>query len=191
MDNKSQEYALGKIAKEIVECRECQLDKIGKAVPGEGNANADIVFVGEAPGKKESETGRPFVGRSGKLLRKLIEDAGLKEEDIYITSPVKYLPTYVTPKLKDIEHGRIHLFEQLKVINPKIVVLLGNTACFAILGERFFISKEHGKTVHRDGINYIITYHPAAPLYMPRLREVIKKDFLKLKELVKNEAERV
>lgn len=191
MDNKSKESSLGRIAKEIEGCKECRLNKIGKAVPGEGNADADIVFIGEAPGKKEAETGRPFVGRSGKLLRKLLEDAGLKEKDVFITSPVKYLPEYVTPSMKDIEHGRIHLFAQLGIINPKIVVLLGNTACLAVLGEKFFISKEHGRIVNKNGINYLITYHPAAPLYSPRLRETIKKDFLKLKELIKHETERI
>src|SRR6185312_4665589 len=93
--------ALEEITKEIERCRVCKKDKIGKAVPGEGNANADIVFLGEAPGKKEAESGRPFIGPAGKVLRGLIKDAGLKDEDVYITSPVKYLPKYVTPTPED------------------------------------------------------------------------------------------
>src|SRR6185436_19798058 len=120
--------ALAKIAKEIENCKICKKDKIGKAVPGEGSANADIVFLGEAPGKKEAETGRPFIGRAGKLLRSMLAEVGLKDADVFITSPVKYLPVYVTPKPEDIEHGRTHLFEQLKIIEPKIVVLMGNVA---------------------------------------------------------------
>lgn len=153
-------------------------------MPGEGNANAEIVFVGEAPGKTEAATGRPFVGRSGKLLRSLIKEAGLKDEEVYITSPVKYLPKYVTPTSADIEHGRKHLFAQLMVIDPKIVVLLGNIASQAILHEKFSISQVHGKIIRREGVAYLITYHPAAPLYNPNLRKEIKKDFRKLKKLI-------
>ena len=80
----NKQAALRKIAREIEHCDECKKDKIGMAVPGEGNPDADIVFIGEAPGKTESTTGRPFVGRSGKLLRTLINEVGLKEENIFI-----------------------------------------------------------------------------------------------------------
>ena len=83
------------IAEEIRICEECRIDRVGVAVVGEGNSDADIVFIGEAPGKTEAEEGRPFIGRSGKLLRSLIVSSGLKEEDVYITSPVKYLPVYL------------------------------------------------------------------------------------------------
>ena len=182
---KQKQKALAKIAQEIEICQECKKDKIGVAVPGEGNANAEIVFIGEAPGKKEAIEGRPFIGRAGKVLRGLISEVGLKDEEVFITSPVKYLPVYITPKLTDIEHGRTHLFEQFKIIQPKIIVLMGNVAAIAVLGEKFFIAKDHGKIVKKEGKTYFISYHPAAQLYAPKLKEVMHLDFLKLKKLIK------
>ena len=174
---------LNKVAKEIASCKICKIGKVGKPVPGEGNVNAGVMFIGEAPGKQEAATGRPFIGRAGKVLRGLIEQAGLKQEDVFITSPVKYLPEYVTPKPSDIEHGRTHLFKQLDIIQPKIVVLLGNVAVQALLHQKMAIAKEHGKIVKRDGITYLITYHPAAPLYSPQVRAFLKKDFKKFSSL--------
>jgi DNA polymerase len=176
---------LERIAKEIAKCRVCRRNKIGKAVPGEGSPNAKIVFIGEAPGKTEAETGRPFVGRAGNILRRLIKEVGLKEEDVYITSAVKYLPTYVTPKPSDIEHGRKHLFEQLEIIKPKVAVLLGNVASQAILGEKLAIAKVHGKIIRKGGVNYFIAYHPAAMLHNPNTKKELEKDFRKLKRMLK------
>src|SRR5258708_9896105 len=118
----NKQQALDTIAREIEDCAVCRDGKSGKAVPGEGNPDADIVFIGEAPGKTEAATGRPFVGRSGQLLRSLIREIGLREEDVYITSPVKYLPDRGTPTLADIRHGQEHFSNQLAVINPKVLV---------------------------------------------------------------------
>ena len=174
---KNKQAELDKIAREIENCIICQEDKVGKAVPGEGNANAEVVFIGEAPGKKEALTGRPFVGPAGKVLRGLIKGIGLKDEDVFITSPVKYLPEYVTPTPNDISHGKTHLFKQLAVIQPKVVVLMGRVATLAMLDTNVAIAKEHGKIIEQDGIRYLITYHPAAPLYDPRVRKEIEKDF--------------
>jgi uracil-DNA glycosylase family 4 len=176
---------LEKIAEEIEACKICKAGKIGRAVPGEGNADADIVFLGEAPGKKEAESGRPFIGPAGKVLRGLIKDAGLKDENVYITSPVKYLPKYVTPTPKDIKHGKKHLQKQLDIIQPKIVVLMGRVAALAMLNKNVSIAKEHGKIIKQDGITYLITYHPAAPLYSPKVREELVKDFKILKKLIR------
>lgn len=181
---KQKQAALDQIANEIERCKICKIKKIGKAVPGEGNADADIVFIGEAPGKNEAATGRPFIGRAGKLLRQLIQDAGLKDADVYITSPVKRLPEYVTPTPEDIEHGRVHLNKQLAVIDPKVVVLLGSTAVQALLHKKVAVAKEHGTIVEQDGRKYLIAYHPAAPLYAPKVKQEIIKDFEKLKTLI-------
>lgn len=177
--------ALDAIAEEIEDCVECKWDKIGKAVPGEGNADADLMFIGEAPGKTEAETGRPFVGRAGKILRALIVKMGYAENNVYITSPVKRLPTYTTPTPEDIAHGRTHLNKQIEVIQPKFIVLLGNVACQAVLGEKIAISKDHGKVIERDGLHYFISYHPAAGLYAPAVRPDLVKDFNTLKKLLK------
>jgi uracil-DNA glycosylase family 4 len=185
MSPKKKEAALEEIAEEIRRCRTCKIDKIGVAVPGEGNSDADIVFLGEAPGKEEARSGRPFIGRSGKLLRSLIKEAGLKEEDIFITSPVKYLPEHVTPTAEEIAHGRKHLLKQLAIIEPKFIVLLGRTAYFAMFSEPCEVGKMHGTTFKRDGMRYMVAYHPAAPLHSPKLRVELYNDFKKLKRLVK------
>lgn len=186
----NKKFELDQIAKEIEKCKICKIGKSGLPVPGEGNPDADIVFIGEAPGKKEAATGRPFIGRSGQLLRALIREAGLKEEDVFITSPVKYLPNGPdgtpggTPKPSDIAHGRIHLMKQFDIIQPKIVVLLGNTAVQGVLQEKIPVKSEHGKIIEKDGLKYLVTLHPAAALRFPPLKLLIKEDFEKLKGLI-------
>ncbi len=178
MDKKSE---LQKISLEIESCKICKTAKSGKAVPGEGNPNAKIMFVGEAPGKTEAKTGRPFVGRSGKLLRQALKDAGLSEEDVYITSPVKYLPDRGTPTISDIEHGKTHLQKQIDIINPNIIILLGNTACVAMLGSKTPILKRHGEIIKKDGRKYLITFHPSAVLRFPnKYKEMFEEDLKKL-----------
>lgn len=175
---------LDEIARNIQECDICKAGKTGKAVPGEGNPDADVMFIGEAPGKTESLTGRPFVGRSGKLLRSLINEAGFDEASVYITSPVKYLPVYVTPKKRDIEHGKVHLNEQIKIIDPEVIVLLGNVASLAVLGEKVMSSKRHGEVVEKNGRNYFITVHPAAALRFTKMKNILLSDFKKLKTVI-------
>jgi DNA polymerase len=177
--------SLDKVTKEIITCPICIKAGKGLLVPGDGNANAKVVFVGEAPGKNEIIAGLPFVGRAGKLLDSLLATIKLDRKDIFITSAVKYLPkNYITPKPKDIEHGRTHLFKQLDIIKPNVIVLLGNIAAQAVLGEKFSIAQEHGTFIKRNNLIYFLSYHPAAPLYSPKLREVITKDFKKLKKYV-------
>lgn len=111
-------------------------------------------------------------------------DADLKAEDVFITSPVKYLPKYVTPTPADVKHGSTHLFKQLDVIRPKIIVLMGRIAALAVLKKNVQIAKEHGKIVEADGRKYLITYHPAAPLYSPKVRAELIKDFKILRTLI-------
>ncbi len=164
---------LDSIAQTIAKCRECKKEKVGLPVPGEGNPDADIVFIGEAPGKQEAATGRPFIGRSGQLLRGLIRQSGLVEEDVFITSPVKYLPKRGTPTQSHIDHGRTHLMDQLAVIQPKIVVLLGSTACKAVLGEAKKVLQDHGTVVRSEGKTYLLTIHPAAVLRFPKYKPIM------------------
>lgn len=183
MRNKQAE--LERIAKQIERCKTCRVNKVGKAVPGEGSAEARVVFVGEAPGKNEAETGRPFIGRSGKLLRAFIQEAGLKEEDVFITSALKYLPEHVTPKPAEVEHGRKHLEAQLQIIDPKIVVLLGRFAVLSILHKNVSIAAQHGKVIEQDGRRYLIAYHPAAAFYSGAATGKLKEDFQVLKKLLK------
>ena len=175
---------MDRIFREIKDCKICARAAVGLLVPGEGSVDARVVFVGEAPGKLEAATGRPFVGRSGQLLRSLINGLGLNESDVFITSAVKYLPSYITPKLKDIEHGRLHLDKQLRAINPEIVVLLGSVAARTVLREKYSLTNNHGQVIIRDGIKYFLAYHPAAPLHNPKLRTELEKDFIKLRSLL-------
>lgn len=181
---------LDKIAREIENCKVCKEGKSGKAVVGEGSLDAEIVFIGEAPGKNEAIVGRPFIGRSGKLLRFMIQEIGFKIEDVYITSPVKYLPDRGTPTSSDIAHGRIHLMKQLGIIKPKFVVLLGRVAAEGVLQSRIQVTKEHGKIIaHSTGSGnapkYFLTLHPAAILRFPSKYKVeFEKDFKKLKSLI-------
>lgn len=185
---------LSKIVEEIENCEICKVGKSGKAVPGEGNSDADVVFIGEAPGKTEAKTGRPFIGRSGQLLRSLIREVGLTEEDVFITSPVKYLPDRGTPTSEDIAHGRIHLIKQLSIIQPKFVVLLGRVAAEGVLESRvpdgtrqsrILVTAKHGSIIQeQQGVRYFLTYHPAAAVRFAKFRPVIKEDFTKLKTLL-------
>lgn len=176
---------LKRIANEIKNCAICKKDSHGKTVPGEGDADADIVFVGEAPGKEEAKTGRPFVGRSGKLLRSLIREIGFREEEVFITSPVKYLPNRGTPNKTQIAHGRIHLDKQLEIIAPKIIVLLGSVAGQGVLETKFPILKVHGKMIEESNRKYLVTLHPAAVIRFPKYLSLFRADFQKLKSLVR------
>lgn len=177
--------ALEKIAKEIEICKVCKIGKSGKSVVGEGNPNAKVVFIGEAPGKQEALTGRPFIGRSGKFLREQIAGIGLKTDEVYITSPVKYLPDRGTPTSEDIAHGRIHLMKQLGIIKPKIVVLLGRVAAEGVLEKKVFVMKEHGKIIEeQDGIKYFLTLHPAAVMRFQKNKPFFLEDFQALKQIL-------
>lgn len=180
----NQEQKLRKIAGEIARCRACREDCSGLPVPGEGSAHARIVFIGEAPGREEAKTGRPFIGRSGKLLRQTIRDIGLDEPLVFITSPVHYLPDRGTPSKAMVLHGREHLFKQLAVIDPEIVVLLGNTACTALLDRKVEITKQHGTMVQEDSRTYFITVHPAYAIRFTAGKKMLLADFDLLKKLI-------
>ncbi|MEK6743202.1 MAG: uracil-DNA glycosylase [Nitrospirota bacterium] len=181
----TREQELKRIAAEITRCRLCKKGGTGKAVPGEGYPAARVVFIGEAPGREEAKTGRPFVGRSGKLLRQSIRDTGLVESEVFITSPVHYLPDRGTPSKEMIRHGREHLFKQLAVIGPDIIVLLGNSACVAMLDGKVEITKKHGTLVKKDGRTYFITVHPAYALRFAKGKEMLFQDFSKLKRMIR------
>ena len=180
----SKQKLLDTITREINECLICPIAKSGVPVVGEGNPDAKVVFIGEAPGKQEALSGRPFIGRSGKLLRSQIISIGLLEEDVYITSPVKYLPDRGTPTKEDISHGRIHLMKQLEVIDPSIIVLLGKTAAMGVLEMDIPVAKKHGEIIEKDGKTYFLMYHPAAAIRFQKFKSVFVEDFQKLKLLL-------
>lgn len=180
----SKAQLLEKEADKIRRCRECKKGKSGIAVPGEGNPNSKIIFVGEAPGREEAATGRPFVGRSGKFLTQLLTSIGILREEVFITSPVKYLPKRGTPTTSDITHGRTHLLKQLKIIQPKLIILLGQVAARTLLKDPVKILRDHGKIFKQNRIIYFLTFHPAAAIRFPQIKAFMGNDFQKLKMLV-------
>ncbi len=175
--------SLQKIVKEIEDCRGCRKGKHGLAVPGEGNPHAKIMFVGMAPGREEAKEGRPFIGRSGKLLTEMLRLIGIDRDDVYITSPVKYYPGARSLRADEIRHGMMHLEKQVKAISPRLIVLLGDVAAKALLPEkRLKVTVSHGKFFEKGGIRYFITFHPAAALRFRRIRKLMEKDLRKLAE---------
>lgn len=154
--------------------------RIGKkAVPGEGNTNARIFFIGEAAGANEEKTGRPFVGRSGKLLTELIEqELHLKRSDVYITSVVKWRPPdNRKPSTREIDLCLPFLERQINIVRPNIIVLLGNTALNSLLDKKMKIGRVHGKIISMNGRRYFPTYHPAAGIRATRWKNALKSDF--------------
>ncbi|MHA1575862.1 MAG: uracil-DNA glycosylase [Candidatus Thorarchaeota archaeon] len=168
---------------EIEGCTKCPLHETRtNAVPGEGPVDAKVMFIGEAPGAKEDETGRPFVGRSGKILIELIEGIGLSRDDIFITSILKSRPPKNrTPKRAEKEVCLPYLEKQIELINPKVIVLLGGVAISTLIGP-WKLSDAHGSFYDGNGRTYFLTYHPAAALRFPKFKEVMKQDFTILKK---------
>ena len=185
MNDMEKSKALEKIAHDIQRCKVCKKNTSGKAVPGEGNPDAAVMFVGEAPGRKESETGRPFVGRSGQLLTILLSEIGVERKDVYITSPVKYYPGRRAPARKEIEHGKKHLLKQIDIIQPELIILLGNTAIKALLKSKYQVTKIHGRILEEEGQKYFVTFHPAAALRFKKILNLQKSDFSRLNTHIK------
>ncbi len=175
-------------------CKKCELYKYRKnPVPGEGRKDAEIMFVGEAPGAREDETGRPFVGAAGKLLTELLGKIGLKREDVYITNVVKCRPpNNRDPTEEEIRACSPYLMKQIQLIKPKIIVALGRHAG-RFLFEQGGLKWRSMKAVHGKVFDIVIngikvklmaTYHPAAALYYPKLRPELEKDFEVLKKII-------
>ena len=173
--------ALELIQQNVKICKKCNLCSTRKnAVPGEGNVNADIVFIGEAPGKNEDLHGRPFVGAAGKKLDDALENSGLARNDVYITNIVKCKPPKNRiPNYEEKTMCSNYLEHELSIINPKIICLLGNTAFNTIL-EGNEISKNHGKLIYKEKRMYFVTFHPAAIIYNQKLEKFFKNDIKKL-----------
>jgi DNA polymerase len=151
-----------------------------KAVPGEGLAHADIMFVGEGPGFHENQQGRPFVGAAGQFLEELLDSIGLKREQVFITNVVKCRPPgNRDPLPEEIEACKQYLDRQIALIKPKVIVTLGRySMARAFPNEK--ISRIHGQPKKVEGIVYVPMYHPAAALHQSSLRKTIEDDFKKL-----------
>jgi DNA polymerase len=154
-------------------------------VPGEGSANAKIIFIGEAPGAEEEKTGRPFVGRSGKLLTELIETKlSLKRKEVYITSVLHWRPpNNRKPRRSEIEQSLHFVREILDAIKPRYIVTLGNTALNTLIDDKLRIGQVHGIFIPVGSSIFFPTYHPAAGIRSPvKKRRLLERDFEKLKE---------
>lgn len=152
---------------------------------GDGNPDADIVFIGEAPGKQEDEQGKPFVGASGKFLNEMLEMIGLKREDIYITNIVKYRPPNNRDPLPEEKSAFLpYLHQQLETIKPKLIVTLGRHSMDVLL-PGLKISQVHGEPKRYQGKVYLPLFHPAAALYNGGLRQTLIDDFAAIPEILK------
>ncbi len=177
--------ALTELHDEINSCQRCALSQARKrAVPGEGPEDADIVFIGEAPGFHEDQQGRPFVGAAGQFLEELLDSIGLTREDVYICNVIKCRPPgNRDPLPEEIETCKPYLDRQIELLAPRMIVTLGRFSM-----ERYFpgakISQIHGQPRKVEGIIYYPMYHPAAALHQPRWRQVIKEDMLKIPQLL-------
>ncbi len=178
----TREEILQRIHSEIRSCTKCVLhESRTNAVPGEGLFDAKVMFIGEAPGAREDETGRPFVGRSGKLLRELIKEIGLSKDDVFITSILKSRPPKNrTPHKSEVLACMPYLEKQIEVINPQVIVLVGGVAISNLIGP-WKLGDAHGRFYEANGRTFFMCYHPAAALRNPSIKDVMREDFAKLK----------
>ncbi len=177
----STEDTLEKIASQIRNCTECKLHLSRKnAVPGEGPAEAELMFIGEAPGFHENEQGRPFVGAAGKFLDELLLSIGLDRNRVFIGNVIKCRPPgNRDPQADEMEACEKFLARQIEIINPKVIITLGRFSMARYI-PNVRISDVHGQARWVNGRLVVAMYHPAAALHQPSLRSVVAQDFSKL-----------
>lgn len=179
------EDELRQIADEVAGCAKCPLHHSRKlAVPGEGPANAEIMFIGEGPGFHENEQGRPFVGAAGKYLEDLLAKINLKRSQVFIANVVKCRPPgNRDPMPEELQACRAYLERQIQAINPNVIVTLGRFSMANFLPNAK-ISSVHGQAMKVKGRLVIAMYHPAAALHQQSLKPVVEQDFARLPELI-------
>ena len=175
------------VKQNVIKCTKCDLCKTRtNAVPGKGNFQSDVIFVGEAPGKNEDQNGEPFIGVAGKKLSDALDEAGISRDDIYITNIVKCRPpNNRVPTTNERDTCKEYLKQEIAIIKPKLICILGNTAFNSILGGSE-ITKYRGKVVRKDNLLYFLTIHPAATIYNQKLIDVLKDDIVKLFDLIRD-----
>jgi uracil-DNA glycosylase family 4 len=181
---------LAGFATEVAGCTKCRLaEGRTQVVFGVGDPNADLMFVGEAPGFHEDQQGKPFVGQAGKLLDKLLAGIGLERDEVYVANVLKCRPPgNRDPQPDEIEACEGHLFRQIALIEPKVVATLGNFATKLLSGKPTGITRVHGSeqeaTLGGRSVLLYPLYHPAAALYTPAMLKVLEADFARLPELL-------
>jgi uracil-DNA glycosylase family 4 len=177
--------ALARLCEEIAACPDCELAKHRtKVVPGEGAEDADLLFIGEAPGWHEDQQGRPFVGPAGQFLDQLLASIGLRREEVYVANVIKCRPPQNREPLPvEIESCRKWLDRQIEIIQPQMIITLGRYSL-----ARYFpndsIGKIHGKPRKLGSVIYYPMYHPAAALHQGSLRRTIETDMLKIPQIL-------
>jgi uracil-DNA glycosylase family 4 len=177
------EKRLEELALQIRECIRCPLHESRTiAVPGDGKSSAKAMIIGEAPGKDEDETGQPFVGATGRFLNEVMSGSGIDRKDFFITNTVKCRPPKNrTPRKLEVDTCTSnYLFEQIELINPKLIMLLGAVAAKKVLGVKS-INEARGRVIENEGRRYIVGYHPAVRFYREDLKEKVYEDFALLK----------
>jgi DNA polymerase len=178
--------SLQDIRKDLENCKGCPLCEGRKNIVfGEGNPNARLLFVGEGPGEEEDKQGRPFVGRAGQLLDKIIVAMGMKREDVYIANVVKCRPPKNrAPKPEEVEACTPFLERQIKAIRPKVICALGSSAAQHLLKTDVPVSVLRGRFHDRNGIPVMVTYHPAYLLRNPAAKKQVWEDMKKIMEIL-------
>lgn len=181
----TKQQILETVAKNVKACKKCRLcEEALNAVPGEGDINAEIIFVGEAPGANEDKTGRPFVGRAGQLLENLLGEIGLTRNQVWIGNIIKHRPPNNRDPLPDeIEACQPYLKMQLEALQPKVIVTLGRFAMnyFYPAGK---ITRDRGSLKKIGGYYIYPVYHPAAALRNGDFADALKRDFLKIPKVL-------
>lgn len=183
------EEALEEVHARVRVCPLCPLCRSRtRAVPGEGAVNAQVMFVGEAPGLEEDQQGRPFVGAAGRLLTEQLRRIGLRREAVFITNIVKCRPPgNRDPEQPEIDACRDYLLTQIAIIEPDIICTLGRHAAHSLLDPALSIMREHGKPRRMSGILYLPLIHPAAALHQGRLIDALEADFRSLRRVLDQE----
>ena len=187
MNTEEKQAKLDTIASKILD-RSCGLD-IAKSclnpVPGDGDPDAQLMFIGEAPGAQEDKAGVPFVGASGKFLDEMLETIGLRRDDVFVTNIVKFRPPdNRDPSKEEIDVCLPYLLSQIKAIQPSLIIFLGRHSMNVFLPE-LKISEAHGKVYKRSGMVFLPLYHPAAALYNGGMRQTLIDDFAKIPSILK------
>ncbi len=178
---------LAQIRADLGDCQRCKLAGGRHTIVfGEGNPHAELVFIGEGPGADEDEQGRPFVGRAGQLLNRMIQLIDMKREEVYICNVVKCRPPgNRTPEKDEIETCSPFLFRQLEAIKPRLICCLGAPAVKTVLGIKEGITKIHGQFYDFAAAKALATVHPAYVLRNPREEKILREDFEKIREFLK------
>lgn len=181
----NKEDLLNQVVNNVKNCKKCKLYQDAKnPVPGEGSSHAKLVFIGEAPGASEDATGRPFVGRAGKLLEGLLHKIGLTREDVWIGNIIKHRPpNNRDPLPEEIAACAPYLKLQLEAIDPKLIVTLGRFAMNYFYKDGK-ISRDRGRLIKLKQFNVYPVYHPAAGLRNPTMLEALKQDFLRIPKIL-------